>query len=91
MTNYNKYFYCYSKPMRNYLMDKNFKFITTAYAVSTGKQFWMFESSSELIESVEEYNELRVSWVGTLLFHHIFPFGTLLFHAKVVFGTIGIL
>ena len=42
-------------------MDKNFKFITTAYAVSTGKQFWMFESSSELIESVEEYNELRVS------------------------------
>ena len=47
--------------MRNYLMDKNFKFITTAYAVSTGKQFWMFESSRELIESVEEYNELRVS------------------------------
>ena len=61
MTKYNKYFYCYSKPMRNYLMDKNFKFITTAYAVSSGKQFWMFESSSELIESVEEYNELRAS------------------------------
>ena len=44
----NRYFYCYSYPLKEFLIKNGLKFITAAINQSTNKRYWLFEGTDEL-------------------------------------------
>lgn len=43
-----KYFYCYSRPLKEFLVEHNVDFIMHSVHDKTGKKFWVFTSSEQL-------------------------------------------
>ena len=43
-----KYFYCYSYPLKEFFMNNGLEYITVANNKSTGKQYWLFEGCEKL-------------------------------------------
>lgn len=54
------YFFCYSKSLRNHLVDNDFRYITTAKSISSDDQFWLFYRDDELNKAIVEFSEERV-------------------------------
>ena len=44
----NRYFYCYSYPLKTFLMESGLRYITHSVNQNTQKKFWVFEGTDEL-------------------------------------------
>ena len=42
------YFYCYSKPLKDYLLENDLRYILTATHNKTHKHYWVFESCEKI-------------------------------------------
>lgn len=67
-----EYFYCYTRGLKDYLKSFGFEYITTAKAISTNRQFWLFERSEKLMEKYYEHkssvqNEEKFSLIWYLV------------------------
>ena len=51
----NRYFYCYSKPLKDFLLDTGERFITKSIHEKTKKKYWLFEGTEKL-------NKLLTEW-----------------------------
>lgn len=43
-----KYFYCYSRPLKEFLIENGLQYILYARHPATMKRYWVFESSEQL-------------------------------------------
>jgi hypothetical protein len=50
------FYFCYSRPLKEFLLGKGLRFIVTANNNSTGKQFWMFQKDNELSQYLTEWS-----------------------------------
>ena len=50
-----KYFYCYSKPLKDFILENGERFILKATHDKTHKQYWVFESSKKIDELLAEW------------------------------------
>ena len=50
-----KYFYCYSKPLKDFILENGERFILKAMHDKTHKQYWVFESSKKIDELLAEW------------------------------------
>ena len=50
-----KYFYCYSRPLKEFLVANNLDFIMHSIHSTTGKKFWVFAGTEQL-------NKLLDAW-----------------------------
>ena len=50
-----KYFYCYSKPLKDFILENGEHFILKATHDKTHKQYWVFESSKKIDELLAEW------------------------------------
>lgn len=44
----NRYFYCYSYPLKTFLAESGLRYITHSVNQNTQKKFWVFEGTDEL-------------------------------------------
>ena len=44
----NRYFYCYSYPLKDFFICNGLNYITAAINQSTGKRYWLFEGTEKL-------------------------------------------
>ena len=51
----NKYFYCYSWPLKEFLMSNGHSSIVSGRHPSTNKKYWVFDGTQEL-------NNLLTEW-----------------------------
>ena len=51
----NIYFYCYSKPLKDFLLENGERFITKSIHEKTKKKYWSFEGTEKL-------NNLLTEW-----------------------------
>lgn len=50
-----RYFYCYSKPLKNFLLENGERYINKAVHEKTNKKYWLFEGTEQL-------NKLFTEW-----------------------------
>ena len=50
-----KYFYCYSKPLKDFILENGERVILKATHDKTHKQYWVFESSKKIDELLAEW------------------------------------
>jgi hypothetical protein len=43
-----KYFYCYSKPLKDYFLENGLKYISKSVHEKTRKKYWLFEGTKKL-------------------------------------------
>lgn len=51
----NKYFYCYSNPLKDFFLKNNLEYVLTATHDKTNKKYWVFESGEKLNNLLEEW------------------------------------
>ena len=51
----NIYFYCYSKPLKDFLLENGERFITKSIHEKTKKKYWLFEGTDELNKLLSEW------------------------------------
>ena len=51
----NRYFYCYSKPLKDFFLENGLRYILKATHDKTHKQYWVFESSKKIDELLAEW------------------------------------
>lgn len=44
----NRYFYCYSYPLKEFFINNGLSYITVAINQSTNKRYWLFEGTEQL-------------------------------------------
>ena len=44
----NKYFYCYSYNLKQFLVENGHRYIANSINSNTNKKFWVFEGTAEL-------------------------------------------
>lgn len=44
----NRYFYCYSYPLKEFLIENGLRYITNSVNANTQKKFWVFEGTDRL-------------------------------------------
>ena len=50
-----KYFYCYSKPLKDFILENGEKYVLKATHDKTHKQYWDFESSKKIDKLLTEW------------------------------------
>ena len=50
-----KYFYCYSRPLKQYLCENGIRFITKSTHDKTKKSYWLFEGTEKLNKLLDEW------------------------------------
>lgn len=50
-----KYFYCYSKPLKDFLLNNGERYVLKATHNKTHKQYWVFESSKKIDKLLAEW------------------------------------
>jgi hypothetical protein len=55
----NRFFYCYSEPMKNFLRSQGLWYITKAINPKTNTLFFMFDKSRELDFAIEKWNKVK--------------------------------
>lgn len=50
-----KYFYCYSRNLKNRLLDEGERFICVGINERSNKRFWLFEQSEKLSEVLSDW------------------------------------
>lgn len=51
----NKYFYCYSYPLKEFFKKNGLSYITAAMNRSTNKMYWLFEGNEKLNMLLQEW------------------------------------
>jgi hypothetical protein len=51
----NKYFYCYSHPLKSFLLDNGEKSIVSGLHPKTEKKYWVFERNNNLDNLLTEW------------------------------------
>lgn len=51
----NRIFYCYSRPLKNYLVSNGMAYFSKAVHEKTLKKYWMFFETSELNILLEQW------------------------------------
>lgn len=51
----NKYFYCYSYPLKKFLLDNNQVNIVAGIHPTTKKRYWVFEGNLELNNLLDKW------------------------------------
>ena len=44
----NRYFYCYSYPLKEFFVKNGLSYVTAAINQSTSKRYWLFEGTDKL-------------------------------------------
>jgi len=55
----NRFFYCYSVKMKDFIKSQGLSFILKALHHKTHKPFFLFEKSEELDNAIELWNEVK--------------------------------
>lgn len=50
-----KYFYCYSYPLKEFLIQNNQDVVMCSRNTSTNKTFWVFENGEEITKLLNEW------------------------------------
>lgn len=50
-----KYFYCYSKPLKDFFLDNGLRYILKSTHNKTNKQYWVFESCEKIDKLLTEW------------------------------------
>jgi hypothetical protein len=56
----NKYFYCYSVRLKDFLKSQGLSYITKAINTHSGKPYFMFEKSDFLDGAIKKWNEVKI-------------------------------
>lgn len=51
----NKYFYCYSYPLKEFFKKNGLRYIAAAQNRTTNKKYWLFEESEKLNMLLQEW------------------------------------
>lgn len=51
----NRYFYCYSYPLKEFLKENGERYITSSTNPKTMKKFWVFEGSVKVNQLLEQW------------------------------------
>ncbi len=54
-----KYYYCYSYPLKSFFMDNGERYILKAMHNGSKKQYWVFERNSKLDELLTEWQSRK--------------------------------
>jgi hypothetical protein len=55
----NKFFYCYSVKMKDFLKSQGFVYITKALNPNSQRPYFMFNKSIELDEAIQKWNSIK--------------------------------
>ena len=55
----NRYFYCYSYNLKEFLRSNGLRFITAAVNMNTQKKYWVFEGDQELNRLLDVWKSRR--------------------------------
>lgn len=55
----NKFYYCYSCRLKDFLKSQGLRFITKGLHVKSGRPFFIFEKSKELDKYLEKWLSIR--------------------------------
>lgn len=55
----NKYFYCYSYPLKEFFKKNGLNYITAAQNKGTSKTYWLFEGSEKLNSLLQEWRSSK--------------------------------
>ena len=50
-----RYFYCYSKPLKDFLLSNGERYIIKSIHEKTKKKYWLFEGTDELNKLLSEW------------------------------------
>ena len=50
-----KYFYCYSKPLKDFLLENGLRYVLKANHDKTKKMYWVFESCKKIDNLLSEW------------------------------------
>lgn len=50
-----RYFYCYSKPLKDFLLDNGERYIIKAIHEKTKKKYWLFEGTEKINKLLDEW------------------------------------
>lgn len=50
-----KYFYCYSRPLKDFLLSNGERYIIKAIHEKTKKKYWLFEGTKKLNKLLDEW------------------------------------
>lgn len=50
-----KYFYCYSRPLKDFLLSNGERYIIKAIHEKTKKKYWLFEGTEKLNKLLDEW------------------------------------
>lgn len=56
----NKYFYCYSIRLKDFLKSQGLTYITKGINTNSGKPYFMFEKSDFLDVIIRKWNEIKI-------------------------------
>jgi hypothetical protein len=56
----NKYFYCYSVRLKDFLKSQGFNYITKAINPNSKRPYFMFEKSKNMDMAIEKWNNIKV-------------------------------
>lgn len=56
----NKYFYCYSWPLKNFLIDNGQIIVMCSKNTNTDKIFWVFENNNEITKLLNEWRSRKL-------------------------------
>lgn len=56
----NKYFYCYSIKMKDFIKSQGIDYITKALNPKSQKPYFMFNKSKELDLAIEKWNKIKL-------------------------------
>lgn len=54
-----RYYYCYSYPQKEFLINSGLRYITAAINQSTGKRYWLFEGTEKLNMLLQKWRDNR--------------------------------
>ena len=57
--NKRNYFYCYNWDVADFLRKEGFETVTKGRAMNTNNVFWVFESSPDLTNALDEYKSKK--------------------------------
>lgn len=56
----NKYFYCYSWPLKEFLIENGQVIVVHSKNTSTNKTFWVFENGNQITKLLNEWRSRKL-------------------------------
>lgn len=56
----NKYFYCYSWPLKEFLIQNNQVIVMCSKNTHTNKTFWVFENGNQITKLLNEWRSRKL-------------------------------